>query len=283
MMKKQYITNEHYIPQFILRNFTLNKLLAVADISVLPINYFTTTPERIFFQKDLYEIKNEDGTYFDRNAIENRFAEIEGWIALQLRDLLVEGDKNRLLSGSHDVMLALLLSIQLARLPEVKQIVYGNNNIGEIEKNYIYQSFINSQKNAIEYLNQNKVNIPHELLKNNQDKTLIETVVSYLLSSCFFYIIDASKIEEKFMMADQPVLIWPFADAQYIFPVSPDFAVACCPFSSAHGHQAEGVIEIGSETVHKINEFSYKQCKRFIISKVFTESHRKILEDNDDK
>lgn len=266
-----------------MRNFRSNKLLAVADVSVNPIRYFKTTPERICFEKDLYEIKNEEGTYFDRNALEDRFAFMESWFSSQLKDILLKNDKSDRMTCEQDAMLALLLAVQLTRLPAVKQIVYGKNNIGTIEKNYIYQSIINSDKKAIEYLSQNNVSVPAELLQENEDKTLIDAIASHLLSNCFFYIIDASTTEGKFIIADQPVLIRPFEDAQYIFPISPDLAVACCAFASAHGGQAEGFVNANEEMVYKINVFSYKQCNHFVIAKEFTENHLKILERKYDK
>ena len=283
MNKKQYTAEQHYIPQFILRNFISNKLLTVADVRVSPVRYFKTTPKRIFFQNDLYEIKNEDGTYFDRNAIEDRFASMEGWVAPRLRDLFLKRDKSSHLSGEQDAVLAVLIAVQLARLPAVKQIVFDKNDVDIIEKNYIYQAFVNSPQKANEYLKRNNIYGPPELLKDNENKTLIDAVASHLLSDCFFYIIDASSAEEKFIMADQPVLIRPYEDAQYIFPVSPNFAIACCTFTSARGSQAESFVEVGDEIVHKINELSYKLSDRFVIAKAFTENHRRILEDKDDE
>lgn len=283
MKKQQYTTDQHYIPRFVLRNFATENLLQVADISGATIRYFQTTPEHICFQNDLYEVKNEDGTYFDRNAIEDRFASMEGWLAVQVRDLLMGNDKNSRMSGEQDVMLALMFAVQLARLPAVKQIVFGKNDIGTIEKNYIYQALINSNKKAREYLCQNKVSIPSELLQDSEDKTLVDAIASHLASNCFFYIIDASNAEGTFIISDQPILIRPFEDAQYIFPISPNFAIACCAFDSARGNQVESFVAIREELVHKINVFSSKQAERFVIAKVFTEKHQGILEGKDDK
>lgn len=88
MDKKQFTINQHYIPRFILNNFTENNMLQVADISGKSTRYFSTSPERICSEKDLYEIKNSDGTYFDRNIIEDRFSSIESWLAPRLIDLI---------------------------------------------------------------------------------------------------------------------------------------------------------------------------------------------------
>lgn len=283
MVKKQYNADQHYIPRFVLQNFTSNNQLRVADISVSPIRCFTTTPKRICSQKDLYKVKNEDGTYFERNSIEDSFASMEGWFAAQVRDLFLGNDKNSHISGEQDVMLALMLTVQLARLPAAKQIVFGKNGIGTIEKSYIYQALINSNKKAREYLCQNNVSIPSELSQDNEEKTLVDAIASHLASNCFFYIIDASNTEGTFIISDQPVLIRPFEDAQYIFPISPDFAIACCAFDSARGNQVESFVAVSEETVHKINAFSFEQAERFVIAKKFTENHLRILQGRDNK
>lgn len=283
MAKKQYITKQHYIPRFVLRNFVTDNLLYVAHIGTTNVRYFQTTPENICFQNDLYEIKNEDGTCFNRNALEDRFARMEGWFAFELRDLLEKSKNTPQITGEQDAMLALFLAVQLVRLPSFKQLIFGKNDIGTIEKNYLYEEFVNSQEAAISYLNQSNVNFQTKELLDNENKTVIDTVASHLLSNCFFYILDASGIEEKFLIADQPVLIWPFSDAQYIFPVSPNFAVACCPFLSAQGKQVEGFLKIGNEMLNKINALSCEQCNRFVIAKEFTENQKRILERKDDR
>lgn len=283
MAEKQYVTKQHYIPRFILRNFATNNLLCVADMDTPNVRYFQTTPEKICFQNDLYEIKNEDGTYFKRNALEDHFARMEEWFAFKLRDLLEKSKNTPQITGEQDAMLALLLAVQLVRLPFLKQLIYGKNDIGTIEKNYLYEAFVNSQEAAISYLNQSNVNFQTEELRDNENKTVIDTVASHLLSNCFFYILDASGIEEKFLITDQPVLIWPFSDAQYIFPVSPNFAVACCPFLSAQRKQVEGFLKIGNEMLNKINALSSEQCNRFVIAKEFTENQKRILERKDDR
>ena len=88
MDKKQFTINQHYIPRFILKHFTENNMLQVADVSGKIIRYFSTSPERICSEKDLYEIRNSDGTYFYRNIIEDRFAVLESWLAPRLIDLI---------------------------------------------------------------------------------------------------------------------------------------------------------------------------------------------------
>ena len=53
MDKKQFTIDQHYIPRFVLKNFTEDNMLQVADISRKNIRYFMTSPERIGFEKNL--------------------------------------------------------------------------------------------------------------------------------------------------------------------------------------------------------------------------------------
>ena len=284
MDKKQFTINQHYIPRFILKNFTKDNMLQVADISGKSTRYFSTSPERICSEKDLYEIKNSDGTYFDRNIIEDRFSAIESLLAPRLIDLMQKySDVQYQLDGEQDTTLAMLFALQLARLPDIKESIHCNDAVGLLEKNYIYASFVHSHQTAISYLNHNNVTINPHLLNDTEGKTLIDTIASYLLCNCFFYVLDATNSDEKFVIADQSVLITPYEDVHYLLPVSPEFAVACCKFTTARGNQAEGVVVAPNELVHKINMQSHKQCRKFLIAKEFTGTYKTFLEGKDDK
>ena len=71
-MDSQYTVNQHYIPQFILRNFAdRSNRVGIADITKKPMAFFTNTPKSICHDKNLYESQNLDGTYFERNKVEN--------------------------------------------------------------------------------------------------------------------------------------------------------------------------------------------------------------------
>lgn len=73
---------EHYVPRFVLRNFTnQNGKLFVANIISQPVRYYETAPEGICFQNHLYESKNFDGTFYERNSIEKHFANMESWLS----------------------------------------------------------------------------------------------------------------------------------------------------------------------------------------------------------
>ena len=284
MDKKQFTIDQHYIPRFILKNFTKDNMLQVADISGKNTRYFMTSPDRICFEKNLYELKNSDGTYFDRNKIEDWFSSIETWLAPRLNELIQKcSDAQYRLDGEQDAALAMLFALQLTRLPEIKERILQNDAIEPMEKSYIYASFVHSHQFAIAYLNENNVIIHPNLLDDNEGKTLIDTITSNLLGNCFFYVINATKAEEKFIIADHSVLILPFEDVHYLLPISPNLAVACCTFAAVHRKQEEGVVEATNDVVHKINIQTRKQCRKFLIAQEFSVAYKTFLEGQNDK
>lgn len=73
-----YTVDEHYISRFIIKNFAdEHGKVRVINKSKQPIEAYSSLPEKLFFSCNLYETKNNDGTYFDRNAIEKSFADFK--------------------------------------------------------------------------------------------------------------------------------------------------------------------------------------------------------------
>ena len=280
-MKKQ-TRNQHYIPRFILRNFCTDGKMRVADISGSKARYFLASPESMCFEKDLYETINPDGSYYKRNELEDKFADMESCLSSQIAEILCECKTPEFrLNGQQDVSIALLFALQLTRMPKLKQIITRNDKIGVIEKNFLYKSLIDSHEKAVEYIAQNGFILPPEM--QGKEKTLLDETASFILSNCFFYILSAEQSEEKFFIADNPVLITPFDDAQYVFPISPNFAFGCCRYKTARGNEMEGVVIVNETAVPKINLVACKQAQRFVMAKEFSEIHKKIMEAASDK
>lgn len=73
----QFTSREHFIPRFLLANFT-NSLGFLCGLNVRCANKsFLRQPANICYEKDFYEIKNADKSrsYYKRNCIEQDFAE----------------------------------------------------------------------------------------------------------------------------------------------------------------------------------------------------------------
>ena len=120
-----YTVDEHYISQFIIRNFTdVNGKVRVINKSKEPIEPYSSLPSSLFYSCNLYETKNNDGTYFDRNAIEKDFADFEGMLSTELPQIIKRADETQKLSRYQIKCLADLVAFQLVRLPFIRNFFY---------------------------------------------------------------------------------------------------------------------------------------------------------------
>lgn len=281
MAKEQPTIKQHYIPRFIMRNFCTDGRMQVSDTSCSKARCFLASPESLCFEKDLYETINPDGTYYQRNELEDKFSDMEGWLSTQVNEILCKCKNPEFrLDGQRDVAIALLFALQLTRMPRLKQLIEGNDKIGGIEKNFLYKAFVDSHEKAVEYITKKGFILPPEM--QGKEKTLLDETASFILNNCFFYILSAEQSEEKFLLADNPVLITPFEDAQYIFPISPNFAFGCCRYKTARGNEIEGLVLLNESSVTKINRVSCSQAQRFVMAKEFSETHKNLVEATSD-
>ena len=121
----QYTVDEHFVSQFIINRFS-NSQEQVGFINVKqnePI-IRTSKSTAICFCKDMYEIKNTDGTYFERNSTENRYAAIEAEISGKLEPMIAKLHLGGRLSAEDNAYLAVLLALQLVRVPMMKRVIH---------------------------------------------------------------------------------------------------------------------------------------------------------------
>ena len=121
--------DEHHVPQYIIKNFANKKnLVCVADISTAPCRFFMQTPANILFRKNLYETKNIDGTFFQRNSIEHQYRDIEAICSLHIPNIISCVEHGQALSEFDDSILFLATVLQLVRTPRVKKFLESNND-----------------------------------------------------------------------------------------------------------------------------------------------------------
>jgi len=81
-MKKNYVKQEHYIPQFALKNFrNKNNKIPFVNIKKTPLKLLCTSSTKLMQEKDFYEIKDLDGDYVLRNVIEDVYSSWESEIS----------------------------------------------------------------------------------------------------------------------------------------------------------------------------------------------------------
>lgn len=267
--------DEHYIPQYIIKNFA-NKQnrVCVADIYTSPCRLFSPTSEAILFRKNLYETKNIDGSFFQRNSIEHQYRDIESMCSLHIPNIISRVERGQVLSEFDDSILFLDTVLQLIRTPRVKKFLESNNDDlkgtsdGDLVFNAIYRILISSAQSGFDYLETNDFSLSPEakaeiIQKMNNENSALDVVLNFLMKECYTYIVRAE--ESMFLMADEPVLIHKFPDIKYLYPISPKYAIACSVFESESKLQSKFFMPISKEGVRKVNLQTIKNAERFIV------------------
>ena len=274
------VIKQHYVPQFIMRNFAdENGLLCIIDKQSSPIRAITSKATAILFEKDMYETKNLDGSYFDRNVIENKFAQIEGHIANVLQEVDSNLSNRQTLSLDEEVAFALFIALQLVRLPMVREII-NNSPKGqftsdvdkEIYDKATYRMMLQSRESGFEYLKENGLVLSEDAKEQLKGQSLLEYTASFILSKCVIYVLTAPN-DDPYVLSDMPVLIDSFSDAKYVFPVAPRIAICCCLSEEASKSEFGGFVQAQSEWIEKINKQLCNKANRWIICKSSYSSH----------
>jgi hypothetical protein len=268
------VIKQHFVPQFIMRNFAdENDLLTIIDKQASPAKLITSKSSAILFENDMYETRNLDGSYYDRNVIENKFAQIEGYISNVLQVIKSNLSDRQKLSPDEEAAFALFIALQLVRIPMVRQIInnspkgrFTSDADKEIYDKATYRMMLLSRESGFEYLKENGLELSEEAKEQLKGQSLLEYTASFILSECAIYILIAPE-ENCYLLSDMPVLIDGFSDAKYIFPVAPQIAICCCLFEEASQSEFGGFIQAKREWIEKINELLCDKANRWIICK----------------
>ena len=221
----------------------------------------------------MYETRNIDGSYFDRNVIENKFAQIEGYISSILQAMNNSLSDRKTLSPDEEAAFALFLALQLVRIPMVREIInnspkgrFTSDTDKEIYDKAIYRMMLLSRESGFKYLKENGLELSDEAKGQLKGQSLLEYTASFILSECAIYILIAPN-ERPYVLSDVPVLIDGFSDAKYIFPVAPQIAICCSLFEEASQSEFSGFIQAKSEWIEKINELLCDKANRWIVCK----------------
>ena len=263
-----------------MRNFAdENGLLCIIDKQSSPIRAITSKATAILFEKDMYETKNLDGSYFDRNVIENKFAQIEGHIANILHEVDSNLSNRQTLSLDEEVAFALFIALQLVRLPMVREIINNSPKgqfTSDVDKKIYdkatYRMMLLSRESGFEYLKENGLVLSDDAKEQLKGQSLLEYTASFILSECAIYVLTALN-DNPYVLPDMPVLIDSFSDAKYVFPVAPRIAICCCLSEEASKSEFGGFVQAQSEWIEKINKQLCNKANRWIICKSSYSSH----------
>lgn len=265
-----YTVREHFIPQFIINNFAdSNNLIGFTNITYYPPKSVEGKSENVFCKRNMYEFTNENGSYFLRNGTENKLANIEGMLSSGLRHIIAKIESDDMLDGDDDIILALLVSLQLVRIPQMKDIVFNNQmptivpSDRSLFDNATYLMAIDSIDKGLQYLDNNGLPISDFGKEKLGKKSLIDVVASFILQSCSIYFIKNTNIH--FILSDNPILIGQFENALYILPVTPKYAIVCARFGKVDTRHDERARIIKDSMTNTINKLLIENTDQIIV------------------
>ena len=264
-----YTVDEHYISRFIIKNFAdEHGKVRVINKSKQPIEPYSSLPEKLFFSCNLYETKNNDGTYFDRNAIEKGFSDFERRLSAELPQIIKRADENKKLNRYQIKCLAELVAFQLVRLPFIRKLFFeSNDNITDqtertLQTNAMYRIVIDSPESAFSYLENNEFPLSEDAKNDIREIKANTTIYDFINNECKVYLINAET--DAFCIGDFPVLIDAFTNAKYVFPVSPRFAIVCALTEPNDTEQYDTIRYVKKDMVSFINQRMIEKAERFI-------------------
>lgn len=273
-----YTVNEHYISQFILRNFTdkCGKVRVINKTKEM-IEPYSSLPENLFSSNNLFETKNNDGTFFDRNAIEKKFVDFEGTLATELPLIIKQADANQKLSRYQIKCLSDLVAFQLIRLPFIRNFFFDSNASitdeveRELQTNAMYRIVIDTPESGFSYLENNNFPLSDKAKNEIRATKANTTVYDFINNECNVYLIKAER--DAFCIGDFPVLIDVFTNARYIFPIAPQFAIVCSLTEPNDTNEYDTILYVKEDVVSFINQRIIEKAERFIAFRHSDESY----------
>lgn len=270
----QFTSREHFIPRFLLANFT-NSLGFLCGLNVRCANKsFLRQPANICYEKDFYEIKNADKSrsYYKRNCIEQDFAEKEGAIAPIFRRLLEHLELEVTLDYTDISCAYWMIALQLIRTPRLKKTIYKRAEHGsqnEVLSNAMYLVTVGKKDAANEYLQANGIQLSDKQYNIALNKEALEAEVLRMLRERCALSVGRAEGDTMFILSDEPVIIDPDERTKYIFPISPRYALFVLWLNSPHRRMMiyAGDCEckvVSRERVEEVNLLSIQNAERFV-------------------
>lgn len=197
---------EHYIPRMYLRGFSeITKsgtaLMWQFDLERMRQTATQVNVRDVCFKKNLYEIRDSDGSFIARNRIENVFSRIELNTDMVIRSIQDKAERENCLNCPHILSendksyLIVFMTSLLYRDPLT------------IERYIAYLQSINPDMDNHEARNSALLNLlPLGLDSSWDENTLIRTALGTLSGMAFQIGISS---EDALVTSDRPIILWP--------------------------------------------------------------------------
>ena len=240
---KDYTEKEHFVPVSYLTGFSDDNIYVwYYDLRDLAKDPKPVPIESICYRKDLYEVKDENGSYFQRNLIEKCLMGLEGQFTTKrhkLEQKLIKENfgKACFFTEEEKVFWKTYIAVQMLRTPSVIK-----NGEGEIAKTINYKDAGEMAK----YITISHC-LPFDITIPNRENTFFMRIISILDKMSIRLGVD---YEERIITSDNPIYCYaPGFDIdsceRILFPVSSKMIIELC--SDAEIGQKNTVFELSRE------------------------------------
>lgn len=264
-MKSQITKNQHYVPQFILRNFSFNP---EAKYKNRKINYLSLENNR-FDSGKVINTFSEDFFYDTDNSVEDYIGkEIEHPASIVVETLLKEGFTPT--DDSKDVMVK-FIATQYGRTPQAE---------------YYYIDFLNfsysKTKSPLDYYDQEIRIVPSDDQSHRIVREMLVRTAEHLhkIFNCLEFCIFRNKTDCDFVISDHPVVFMNWlamnkdslilksdgSGLQVFMPLSPTVCIFLYDKKSYHVKSNSGNVQISNVSdVIFINKLQIKNSNNFVV------------------
>lgn len=279
--KNQYVKKQHFIPQFSIRPFEVVKGECLTiNSEQIPLKAVLKKTADVMQEIDLYESKDSQGNYIERNEIEDIYSKFEDDIAKKFKpliELLLSNETNTEFKNmiktnewaSKEAALLTHIALTFIRSPQIRSLVYENKDIPEFMKTIIYRQITTSQKMAVDHakkhLNGEQLEVALHFLKDNNDSVL-SIIFQHLMNNYQLEMFKTSG-QEKFFLGDNPILVNKLEEIDYLIPIDPNLCLGTTKLKFQAGHIMvhSSYNFLDDIMVKKINEFTVKNARKTII------------------
>ena len=269
MKQKRMTEDEHIVPVFVLKKYCGDDAkLCVYDRR--ENRHFYAEPRNVFFQKNIYESRNSDGSYYNQNAIENRFSSIEDLAATSIRNIVNSKNASVEVPSDCHAICMLFVALQLIRGAHIKEMIlsalpkdYMTEEENRIYNVAMYRMLIYSRQEGMDFLRENGLGMSSEIEALLKGDTFLDRAGSFIASQCVIYYVFTND-DYPFIISDNPVVVDYDERVKYVFPVSPNMALCCRLFEHAEDKHFGGYYDIEKDEVIAINQRVYDQAIRFV-------------------
>jgi hypothetical protein len=282
----EYTKKQHFIPQFSIRPFEIEKnICLVAKINNEIVTVSSEKTEDIMQHLDLYESIKENGEYINRNVSEKDYKYFEDFIFPKYNRFikLMSGDdyqkqyerisKPKSNEWPHiESALLLHLILLLIRNPKIKNLFFDNDRMPYFIKPILYrlytQGLISAVKLSKKMLQGEQLEIALQFLKDSGDEEYpFKKLVEHVFKGYSFRIYKTIG-SEKIFLSDDPVIIQKYETADYVLPLTPELCIGAIPIRIKNKHRIyvdSIVYPMTDENVKTLNTFSILNTKNTLI------------------